>query len=55
MTLVEDADGDLAALAVYDYPRANSLRSAQALFFDGRSLAIIEPFFKLRADGTPGI
>ncbi|CAE8595258.1 unnamed protein product [Polarella glacialis] len=55
MTLVEDADGDLAALAVYDYPRANNLCSAQALFFDGRSLAIIEPFFKLRADGTPGI
>jgi len=49
MTLVEDANGDLADLAVYNLTKAGKK------LFIGRKIAIIEPFYKMRADGTPGI
>ena len=54
-TLVEDGDGQLSSLAVYNAPRVTNIWEAQAWLPEGTSLAIVEPFFKLRADGTPGI
>jgi hypothetical protein len=48
-TLVEDTNGDIANLAVYNLQKAKQILRA------GRKIAIIEPFYKLRADGTPGI
>eukprot|EP00401_Gymnodinium_catenatum_P072655 CAMPEP_0117458124 /NCGR_PEP_ID=MMETSP0784-20121206/766_1 /TAXON_ID=39447 /ORGANISM="" /LENGTH=1084 /DNA_ID=CAMNT_0005251627 /DNA_START=143 /DNA_END=3395 /DNA_ORIENTATION=- len=54
-TLVEDSCGQLASLQVYSAPRVTNIWEAQAWLPEGTSLAIVEPFFKLRADGTPGI
>ena len=50
-TLVEDGDGQLSSLAVYNAPRVTNIWEAQAWLPQGTSLAIVEPFFKLRADG----
>lgn len=50
MTLIDDVNGDLSALAVY-----NLDGDANHLLYNGRKIAVIEPFYKLRADGTPGI
>jgi hypothetical protein len=49
MTLVEDANGDIANLAVY------SITKAKKKLCVGRQIGIIEPFYKIRADGTAGI
>eukprot|EP00928_Gymnodinium_smaydae_P064518 TRINITY_DN4781_c0_g2_i1.p1 TRINITY_DN4781_c0_g2~~TRINITY_DN4781_c0_g2_i1.p1 ORF type:complete len:1099 (+),score=169.66 TRINITY_DN4781_c0_g2_i1:31-3297(+) len=53
--LVEDGHGDLVNLQVYNAPRVKTIWDAQAWLPEGTSLAIVEPFFKLRADGTKGI
>ena len=49
MTLVEDCNGDIADLSVYN------LEESKGKLKIGRNLAIIEPFYKLYADGSPGI
>lgn len=50
MVLVEDTNGDLADLAVYNYKK-----DPNKFLYTGRRIAIMEPFYKQRADGTPGI
>jgi len=54
-TLVEDAEGHLIALAVYNAPRVRDIFQAQRYLRVGRKLAVKEPLYKLRADGTEGI
>lgn len=49
-TLVQDANGDLAELSIY-----NIRGDPDHFFFLGQEIAIIDPFFKLRIDGTEGI
>ena len=49
MTLVEDETGNIADLAVYNSRKAKDHLQV------GRHLAIIEPFFKVRHDGSTGI
>ena len=48
-TLVEDTNGDIANISVYNLQKAKQILRA------GCKIAIIEPFYKMRADGTPGI
>lgn len=54
-TLVEDADGNMTALAVYNVPRVRDIFQAQRYLHEGRKIAVKEPFYKVRADGTEGI
>ncbi|KAL7577550.1 hypothetical protein ACA910_015080 [Epithemia clementina (nom. ined.)] len=49
MTLLDDENGEIVNLAVYNY------RKAEKKLKVGRKIAIVEPFFKLRSDGTTGI
>eukprot|EP00933_Yihiella_yeosuensis_P032668 TRINITY_DN2628_c1_g1_i1.p1 TRINITY_DN2628_c1_g1~~TRINITY_DN2628_c1_g1_i1.p1 ORF type:complete len:1082 (+),score=226.59 TRINITY_DN2628_c1_g1_i1:42-3287(+) len=53
--LVEDSDQNLVSLAVYNVPAVKDVFEAQEWLPEGTKLSIIEPFFKTRADGTPGI
>jgi len=55
MTLVEDSAGDIAEIAVYNAPRVHRLQDAQRYLYKDRAIAIKEPFWKVRADGTLGI
>jgi hypothetical protein len=47
MTLVEDGNGDLVDIALYNDRKANRK------LLVGRKIAILEPFFQLRDDGAP--
>ena len=49
MTIVDDANGDIANLAVYN------ITNAKKKLCVGRKIGIIEPFYKIRADGTAAI
>ena len=48
MVLVEDDNGAIISLAVYGALNRNELK-------EGRTIAIKEPFYKMRSDGTEGI
>lgn len=49
--LIEDLSGSVMEVAVYNYPKETFSRD----FSPGRELCIIEPYYKLRADGSVGI
>ena len=50
MVLVEDESGEIIDLAVYGLEKESVGRLTE-----GRSLAIAEPFYKIRSDGSKGI
>lgn len=54
-TLVEDASGELVSLQVYNTRGVKTVWEAQRYLPEGSAIAILEPFFKMRADGTLGI
>lgn len=54
-TLVEDASGQLVSLQVYNVPGVKTIWEAQAWLPQGTAIAIVEPFYKTRSDGTLGI
>ena len=49
--LVEDISGMVVEVAVYNTDQSTFPRD----FYLGRELCIIEPFYKVRADGTVGV
>lgn len=51
--LLEDDRGDYVKIAVYN--RVRDQAEADALFVLGRRLLVLEPYFKVMADGTQGI
>eukprot|EP00929_Paragymnodinium_shiwhaense_P000703 TRINITY_DN100938_c0_g1_i1.p1 TRINITY_DN100938_c0_g1~~TRINITY_DN100938_c0_g1_i1.p1 ORF type:complete len:1044 (-),score=146.46 TRINITY_DN100938_c0_g1_i1:60-3191(-) len=54
-TLVEDSARTLSNFAVYNVPNVVTFRDAQEWLPEGTRFAIVEPYFKTRGDGTPGI
>jgi len=50
-TLIED----VVNLQVYSIPAVRTIWEAQAWLPEGSAIAIVEPFYKIRADGTLGI
>eukprot|EP00899_Mesostigma_viride_P004948 jgi/Mesvir1/14454/Mv11502-RA.1 len=54
MLIVEDGQVDIANLAIYG-TGMQSRSAAEQIFAKDAQLAIREPYFKVRVDGTPGI
>lgn len=54
-TIIEDQNGNVANIALYNAPGVHCLQDAQQYLPVGREFAVKEPFYKLRADGTKGI
>ena len=52
--LLEDGEGNLVEVAVYNIPGAG-WEVTERLFYKGRTLAIQEPCYKVRQDGSLGI
>ncbi len=52
IVLLEDSNGDIAQVAIYNHPYAAIYKER---FKAGTTIIIKEPFFKLFADGWPGI
>ncbi|KXZ52930.1 hypothetical protein GPECTOR_8g306 [Gonium pectorale] len=63
MTLLEDEDGDVIMVALYNYLPSGlahlsglaAMRVAARELPEGQPVAIIEPFMKIMADGQPGV
>ncbi|CAJ1460671.1 unnamed protein product [Effrenium voratum] len=51
---MQDAGGDIVEVAVYNVPGAG-WEATERLFYKGRTLAIDEPYYKQRMDGSLGI
>lgn len=54
-TLLEDSNRDLIPVQIYNVPRVHNLRDAQGFLPKGKRVAVVEPYFKVRSDGTLGI